>query len=42
MTEYNVKRLLEHQLHHLGKILREDILPAIGFSVTRSTNLSHY
>ena len=34
MTEYTVKRLLKRQSIHPGEILREDVLPALGLSVS--------
>ena len=42
MTENNANRQLKRQPLYPGEILREEVLPAIGFSVTPSTNLSHY
>lgn len=34
MTEYTVKRPLKRQSIHPGEILREDVLPALGLSVS--------
>lgn len=34
MTEYTVKRPLRRQSVHPGEILREDVLPALGLSVS--------
>jgi addiction module HigA family antidote len=34
MAEYNVKRPLKHAPIHPGEIVREDILPALGLSVS--------
>ena len=34
MTEFSVKRPLRLQSIHPGEILREDVLPALGLSVT--------
>ena len=36
MTEYGVKRPLQRPLIHPGEILREDVLPAIGLSVSET------
>ena len=36
MTEYGVKRPLKRPSIHPGKILREDVLPAIGLSVSET------
>lgn len=44
MTEYSVKRPLKRQSIHPGEILREDILPALGLSVSelaRRLGVSH-
>lgn len=34
MTEYTVKRPLKRQSVHPGEILREDVLPALGLSIS--------
>lgn len=34
MTEYSVNHPLKRQLLHPGEILREDVLPALGLSVS--------
>ncbi len=34
MTEYNVKRPLKREAIHPGEILREDVLPALGLSIS--------
>lgn len=34
MTEYSIKRPLERQPVHPGEILREDVLPALGLSIS--------
>lgn len=34
MTEYSVKRPLKRQAIHPGEILREDVLPALGLSIS--------
>ena len=36
MTEYSIKRPLEHPPIHPGEILREDVLPALGLSVSEA------
>ena len=36
MVEYNVKRPLKRQPIHPGEILREDVLPALGISVSEA------
>ena len=34
MTEYSIKRPLKRQSLHPGEVLREDVLPAVGLSVS--------
>ena len=34
MTEYSVKRPLKRQPLHPGEVLREDVLPSVGLSVS--------
>ena len=34
MTEYSVKRPLRRRSIHPGEILREDVLPALGLSIS--------
>ena len=34
MTEYSIKRPLKRQPLHPGEILREDVLPALGLSIS--------
>jgi len=36
MTEYSIKRPLERPPIHPGEILREDVLPALGLSVSEA------
>ena len=36
MVEYNVKRPLKRQPIHPGEILREDVLPSLGISVSEA------
>ena len=36
MTEYSIKRPLERPPVHPGEILREDVLPALGLSVSEA------
>jgi addiction module HigA family antidote len=36
MKEYNIKRPLNRQPTHPGEILREDVLPALGLSVSEA------
>ena len=36
MREYTVKRPLKRQPTHLGEMLREDVLPALGLSVSEA------
>lgn len=36
MTEYSIKRPLERPPVHPGEILREDVLPALGLSVSET------
>ena len=36
MREYNVKRPLKRQPTHPGEMLREDVLPALGLSVSEA------
>ena len=36
MVEYNVKRPLKRQPIHPGEVLREDVLPALGISVSEA------
>jgi len=38
MGEYPVKRPLKHPPIHPGEILREDVLPALGMSVSESAS----
>ena len=37
MTEYRVKRSLQRPPIHPGEILREDVLPTLGLSVSETT-----
>jgi addiction module HigA family antidote len=36
MTEYSIKRPMERPPVHPGEILREDVLPALGLSVSEA------